>query len=89
MPLSASGGVTGPATNLNIGMDYWGTAASPTVPVVRGKVPSTPVGGGMVPARDPVQAQLWIQVFLSHITLLLCLCLYLFSFLIIACTRVF
>ncbi|KAI5656373.1 hypothetical protein M9H77_25166 [Catharanthus roseus] len=61
VPLSASGGVTGPATNLNIGMDYWGTAASPTVPVVRGKVPSTPVGGGMVPARDPVQAQLWIQ----------------------------
>lgn len=66
VPLSApgvQGGVAGPATNLNIGMEYWGTAASPTVPIMRGKVQSTPIGGGMVPARDGVQSQLWLQVF--------------------------
>lgn len=66
VPMSApgvQGGVAGPATNLNIGMEYWGTAASPTVPIMRGKVQSTPIGGGMVPARDGVQSQLWLQVF--------------------------
>ena len=34
------GGVAGPATNLNIGMDYWGAAGSSPVPAMRGKVPS-------------------------------------------------
>lgn len=89
VPMSApgvQGGVAGPATNLNIGMEYWGTAASPTVPIMRGKVQSTPIGGGMVPARDGVQSQLWLQVFfffgtkivLSCFILLLFYCLYVF-----------
>ncbi|XP_059642836.1 bZIP transcription factor 16-like [Cornus florida] len=56
-------GVSGPATNLNIGMDYWGAATSPTLPALRGKVPSAPVAGGMVTAgsRESVQSQLWLQ----------------------------
>ena len=33
-------GVAGPATNLNIGMDYWGATGSSPVPAMRGKVPS-------------------------------------------------
>lgn len=43
----APGGVTGPTTNLNIGMDYWGGPASP-MPLLRGKVPGTPAAGPMV-----------------------------------------
>ena len=66
VPISAPGapgGLSGPATNLNIGMDYWGSAASPTVPAMRGQVPTAPVAGGMVTGgRDGVQSQLWIQV---------------------------
>ncbi|CDP11682.1 unnamed protein product [Coffea canephora] len=65
LPISAPGapgGLSGPTTNLNIGMDYWGSAASPTVPAMRGKVPTAPVAGGMVTGgRDGVQSQLWIQ----------------------------
>ncbi|XVF52295.1 hypothetical protein PTKIN_Ptkin05aG0007300 [Pterospermum kingtungense] len=66
VPLSTAGtvtGVPGPATNLHIGMDYWGTPASSTIPAIRGKVPSTPVAGGIVtPAsRESVQSQLWLQ----------------------------
>ncbi|XP_044407687.1 protein SENSITIVE TO UV 2 isoform X3 [Triticum aestivum] len=34
------GGVAGPATNLNIGMDYWGATGSSPVPAMRGKAPS-------------------------------------------------
>ncbi|KAE8800259.1 Transcription factor HBP-1a [Hordeum vulgare] len=34
------GGVAGPTTNLNIGMDYWGATGSSPVPAIRGKVPS-------------------------------------------------
>ena len=65
MPIPASGAVPGPTTNLNIGMEYWGSPASSTIPSLRGKVPSTAVaGGGMVGAgsRDGVQSQLWLQV---------------------------
>ncbi|XP_031267325.1 bZIP transcription factor 16-like isoform X2 [Pistacia vera] len=66
MPMSAAaapGAVPGPTTNLNIGMDYWGAPASSNMPAIRGKVPSTPVAGGMVTAgsRDNVQSQLWLQ----------------------------
>ncbi|POO02383.1 Basic-leucine zipper transcription factor [Trema orientale] len=66
MPITAGGNpgaVPGPATNLNIGMDYWGASAASTIPALRGKVPSTPVAGGIVTAgsRDSVQSQLWIQ----------------------------
>ncbi|KAF3448874.1 hypothetical protein FNV43_RR09590 [Rhamnella rubrinervis] len=59
----APGAVPGPATNLNIGMDYWGTPAASTIPALRGKVPSTQVAGGIVTAgsRDNVQSQLWLQ----------------------------
>lgn len=59
----ASGAVPGPATNLNIGMDYWG-APSSAIPAIRGKVPTTPVAGGLVTSgsRDGAQSQLWLQV---------------------------
>ena len=67
VPISASGvpgALSGPTTNLNIGMDYWGAPTSSAIPAIRGKVPSTPVGGGMVStgSRDAVQSQLWLQV---------------------------
>ena len=67
MPISAAsapGAIPGPTTNLNIGMDYWGAPASSTVPAIRGKVPSTPVAGGIVStgSRDGVQSQIWLQV---------------------------
>ncbi|CAH9080626.1 unnamed protein product [Cuscuta epithymum] len=65
VPLSAGavtalGGVAGPTTNLNIGMDYWGSAApsSAAIHVMQGKVPSGPVATG---SRDGVQPQHWIQ----------------------------
>lgn len=62
VPIAAAGpaGVPGPTTNLNIGMDYWGT---PAMPAIRGKVPSTPVAGGMVTpgSRESVQSQMWLQ----------------------------
>nr|GMD76201.1 bZIP transcription factor 16-like [Ipomoea batatas] len=66
VPMSAAGaavGVPGPTTNLNIGMDYWGTTASSSIPAIRGKVPSASVAGGMVTAgsRESVQSQLWPQ----------------------------
>ncbi|MED6179538.1 hypothetical protein PIB30_001830 [Stylosanthes scabra] len=59
----APGAVPGPTTNLNIGMDYWGTPTASNIPALRGKVPSTAVAGGMVAAgsRDSVQSQLWLQ----------------------------
>ncbi|KAJ7943884.1 BZIP transcription factor family protein [Quillaja saponaria] len=63
IPMSATGApgaVPGPTTNLNIGMDYWGAPTSSTMPALRGKVPSTPVAGGMG-SRDNVQSQLWLQ----------------------------
>lgn len=67
MPISApgaAGGVPGPTTNLNIGMDYWGAPTSSAIPALRGKVPPPPVAGGIVAAgsRDSVQSQIWLQV---------------------------
>jgi len=61
IPISAGGApgaVPGPTTNLNIGMDYWGTPASSNIPALARKVPSTAVAG----SRDNVQSQLWLQV---------------------------
>lgn len=72
MPVSGSaGGVPGPTTNLNIGMDYWAAAPPSAIPPMRGKVSSAPVTGGMVTAgsRDNVQSQIWIQVFFSSLYL--------------------
>ncbi|KAL8536403.1 hypothetical protein ACS0TY_011863 [Phlomoides rotata] len=66
VPISAVGpvsGVPGPTTNLNIGMDYWGAAASSAMPAMQGKVPAAPVAAGMVTtgSRDSIQSQLWVQ----------------------------
>ncbi|KAL0297508.1 UNVERIFIED_CONTAM: bZIP transcription factor 16 [Sesamum radiatum] len=66
MPITAAGvvgGFPGPTTNLNIGMDYWAATPTSAVPAMHGKVPSTPVQGGIVPtgSRDGVQSQIWIQ----------------------------
>lgn len=75
VPISAVGpvtGVPGPATNLNIGMDYWGAAAPSAM---QGKVPAAPVAAGMVTtgSRDSIQSQLWVQVsfslFSSHVNI--------------------
>lgn len=72
VPISAVGaasGVPGPTTNLNIGMDYWGASPSSGIPAMHGKVPATPVAGGMANtgSRDSIQSQLWIQVSISSI----------------------
>lgn len=68
VPITAAGA---PATNLNIGMDYWGAPAASTIPAFRGKVPSTPVAGGIITAgsRDGAQSQLWPQVNFSSLNL--------------------
>ncbi|ERN15534.1 hypothetical protein AMTR_s00048p00108400 [Amborella trichopoda] len=65
-PTAAPGGVTGPTTNLNIGMDYWGGPAASAVPALHGKIPTTPVAGAVVPSglvgsRDGVPSELWLQ----------------------------
>jgi len=81
VPMSVAGPLTtvpGPTTNLNIGMDYWGTPTSSTIPAMHGKVPSTAVAGGMVNAgpRDGVHSQLWLQVnFVNRIYYLVALLL--------------
>lgn len=46
------GGVAGPATNLNIGMDYWGATGSSPVPAIRGKVPSGSARGEQWDERE-------------------------------------
>ncbi|XP_074270240.1 bZIP transcription factor 16-like [Silene latifolia] len=57
-PMPGPGGVAGPATNLNIGMDYWGTPASSPIPAMQGQVATGVVSTG---SRDNLQSQLWIQ----------------------------
>lgn len=54
---SVPGGVVGPTTNLNIGMDYWGTTTPSPIPPIRAKGPATAVGGAMIPS------EMWMQVF--------------------------
>ncbi|GJY53595.1 bZIP transcription factor 68-like protein isoform X1 [Tanacetum coccineum] len=51
--------VGGPATNLNIGMEYWNGANSPNMPAMHGKVASGPVTGGMAPGTR--ESQIWLQ----------------------------
>lgn len=61
MPMPATGvpgAVAGPTTNLNIGMDYWGTTTPSPVPPIRAKGPATAVGGALVPAGP---SDLWMQ----------------------------
>ncbi|MCL7024075.1 hypothetical protein MKW94_018683 [Papaver nudicaule] len=65
-PAGLPGTVAGPTTNLNIGMDYWGTPTPSAVPAVHGKVPPATVPGSVVPngiagSREGVQPELWIQ----------------------------
>ncbi|KAK9716144.1 hypothetical protein RND81_06G213800 [Saponaria officinalis] len=62
VPMAGPGAVAGPATNLNIGMDYWATPTSSPVPPMRGQV-SASVAAGLVSAgsRDNLQSQLWLQ----------------------------
>ncbi|XP_077230724.1 bZIP transcription factor 1-B-like [Tasmannia lanceolata] len=55
--------ITGPTTNLNIGMDFWG---GPTASSTRGKVPVVRPTGAIVPTnlmdlRDGVPSDLWLQ----------------------------
>ncbi|XP_074283453.1 bZIP transcription factor 16-like isoform X2 [Silene latifolia] len=65
MPMTGPGAMTpvsGPATNLNIGMEYWGAPATSSIPPMRGQVTAA-VAAGMVSAgsRDNLQSQLWLQ----------------------------
>lgn len=95
IPMSAAGApaaVPGPTTNLNIGMDYWGAPAA-NIPAMRGKVPSTPVAGGIVAggSRDSVQSQLWLQVnmvnfhitFIFFIIMICCLSFYSVAYILV------
>ncbi|KAG1359089.1 bZIP transcription factor 16 [Cocos nucifera] len=61
MPMPAAGapsGVSGPSTNLRIGMDYLGTPSSSSLPPVCGKVPATAVAGALIPGGS---SELWMQ----------------------------
>ncbi|KAL6957049.1 hypothetical protein U1Q18_046879, partial [Sarracenia purpurea var. burkii] len=62
--VGAPAGVLGPTTNVNIGMDYWGTATSSTLPRLRGKTSPSPVGGGMVTAgsQESLPSPFWLHV---------------------------
>lgn len=57
---SAPGGVVGPATNLNIGMEYWAASSLSHIPSIHGKMPTTAVGGAVAPS---VPSKHWLQVF--------------------------
>ena len=68
IPIQASGAVSGPATNLNIGMDYWGTPTTSAIPSLGGKVPSAPVvGAAAAGSRDSIQSQIWLQVWSNFV----------------------
>ncbi|XP_073106265.1 bZIP transcription factor 1-D isoform X2 [Elaeis guineensis] len=61
MPMPAAGapsGVSGPSTNLRIGMDYLGTPSSSSLPPVHGKVPATGVAGALIPSGS---SEIWMQ----------------------------
>ncbi|GMH28794.1 hypothetical protein Nepgr_030637 [Nepenthes gracilis] len=62
MPMSMPGPPGTVTTNLNIGMDYWGTSALSTIPAFHGKTPAAPVATGVATAgsRDNMQSQLWL-----------------------------
>ncbi|KAL0927532.1 hypothetical protein M5K25_001708 [Dendrobium thyrsiflorum] len=54
-----TGTVTGPTTNLNIGMDFWGATNPSTIPPIHGKVPATAVATPMIPGAT---SELWMQL---------------------------
>ncbi|KAK4349585.1 hypothetical protein RND71_032340 [Anisodus tanguticus] len=59
---SGPGAIPGPTTNLNIGMDYWGAAASSSIPTMRGRYLFRFFGGLVTTgSRDSVQSQMWIK----------------------------
>uniref|UniRef100_A0A1D1XR61 Transcription factor HBP-1a n=1 Tax=Anthurium amnicola TaxID=1678845 RepID=A0A1D1XR61_9ARAE len=59
-PAATSGGVVGPTTNLNIGMEYWGVPSPSQIAPVRGKVPNASIGG-LVPSGQNIPSELWLQ----------------------------
>ncbi|XP_051151248.1 bZIP transcription factor 16-like [Andrographis paniculata] len=63
MPVGTVSGVPGPATNLNIGMDYWNATPTSAIPAMRGKVSASLVTGGIghPGSRDNMQSQHWVQ----------------------------
>ena len=73
MPMLAAGVpgvVSGPTTNLNIGMDYWTASMPSAISPLHGKVSATATTGAMVPgslveASKRVPSEIWLQVF-SH-----------------------
>ena len=58
--------VAGPATNLNIGMEYLNGANSPNMPTMQGKVAFGPVAWGLTPGAR--ESQIWLLV--QHLLLL-------------------
>ncbi|KAJ8490244.1 hypothetical protein OPV22_011965 [Ensete ventricosum] len=61
MPTPAAagpGGVVGPATNLNIGMEYWAASSLSHIPSMHGKMPTTAVGGAVAPSGP---SEHWLQ----------------------------
>lgn len=77
MPVAGvTGGVAGPTTNLNIGMDYWNTSTPSLMPPIRGRAPAATGAGAMVPgglsgSRENVPSDLWTQVSLIATILVL------------------
>lgn len=62
-----SNGMVPSATNLNIGMDFWGRSTAPAVAANHGKVAAVPSPPSIIPnnymgARDGVSSDLWTQV---------------------------
>lgn len=55
MPTAATTGLT---TNLNIGMDFWGSTNPSSIPPIHGKVPATAVATPMIPGAP---SELWMQ----------------------------
>lgn len=67
LPAGAPGAVSGPTTNLNIGMDYWG---APAIAPMRGKVHNTP--GVLVSPGQSIPSELRLQVLSLFFSFLLC-----------------
>lgn len=85
VPVPSSGPVTGPTTNLNIGMDYWANTAS-SAPAIHGKVTPTTVPGAVVPAEQWIQVCLLFTLRCMHCvssTFSFYIALFLFAFLCI------
>ncbi|XP_065001596.1 bZIP transcription factor 1-B-like isoform X1 [Musa acuminata AAA Group] len=69
MPMLAAGVpgvVSGPTTNLNIGMDYWTASMPSAISPLHGKVSATATTGAMVPgslveASKRVPSEIWLQ----------------------------